>query len=44
MSVSIGAVCVDPSRYKTSQSVIAVADQAMLSVKRSRPGEIYLVE
>lgn len=44
LSVSFGAVCVDPSRYKTSQSVIDVADKAMLSVKRSKPGEIYLVE
>lgn len=44
ISVSVGAVKVDPVKYDKISSVIEIADKALLSVKQTKRGEINLVD
>ena len=44
ISVSVGAVKVDPHKYSGISSVVDLADSALLKVKQTKRGEINLIE
>ncbi len=44
ISVSVGALKVDPQKYDSVASIIELADSALLKVKQTKRGEINLIE